>query len=519
LKLLLIAVSLLAGAAAGVHRPTGPVKCIGEARHPGPSHQPPRIACLDDSDFDDVLSAADSSQNAYVEALSQNDSAVALSQKAHDERLNRNGHGELSRNGDDTPTAWGGDAHLSFDGAGVADPYATSAPPALVGDSDDDPAAMDDLPDTSDDELDADAERIWKDVERLCGVSDVERLCRARLPTSAPTPSHGANFMKTNKFCGEVDGFFFSTGELGTGYYREASNATQARTTISLEQAIPLPKDMQISVVDRAPAQHRRDASGKRIRNRHRARIPRDTDAALADIRSGHGALGDASWREAGFWAFDTINGNSWTTTQAQVLDRTRADVIMVQETKRAGEEDVKGMKKAARDHGWNLVAASALRTAYDKASGGCAVGVRKGNGIADETHSPNKQVEHRMKLAWTSALMRGGVHCGSVYLKDAAGLCEENLHVLKEIAVAVRQLRGPWILAGDWNITPEVLASSGWLDVVKGTVVPPCAYVLRIRVRLLRAVRGSRPLRHRLCPSRRRRPAPALAGPPHHAW
>ena len=47
---------------------------------------------------------------------------------------------------------------------------------------------------------------------------------------------------------------------------------------------------------------------------------------------------------------------------------------------------------------------------------------------------------------------------------------------MLKEVAVAIRQLRGQWVLAGDWNMTPEVLASSGWLDVIKGTIVAPAA-------------------------------------------
>ena len=229
----------------------------------------------------------------------------------------------MSRNGDDTPTARGGDAHFFPSAQGVADPEATSDPPALLDGSDDDPMVAADDPDTSEDELDEDAERIWKDVERLRGVNTVERPCRARLPTSAPTPSRGATFMKANKFCGEVEGFFFSTGKSGTGYYRDTASTAPTRTTIFLEQVIPMPSSTHVTVEDHAPAQHHRDANGRRIRNRRRTRIPRNADAALAAIASGHGALGDVDWREAGFWAFDTINGNSWTTAQAQILDRT----------------------------------------------------------------------------------------------------------------------------------------------------------------------------------------------------
>jgi len=157
--------------------------------------------------------------------------------------------------------ARGGDAHLNAAGAGVADPYATSTPPALpalLDASDNEPPAVDSDPDTSDDELDADAERIWIDVERLCGVSNVERPCRARLPTSAPTPRLGTTFMKSVMFCGRVEGFFFSTGTSGTGYYRDAAQDVPTKTTISLEQTIPLPSDMQVAIEYHAPAQHRR---------------------------------------------------------------------------------------------------------------------------------------------------------------------------------------------------------------------------------------------------------------------
>eukprot|EP00973_Karenia_brevis_P017249 2368142-Karenia_brevis.AAC.1 len=40
--------------------------------------------------------------------------------------------------------------------------------------------------------------------------------------------------------------------------------------------------------------------------------------------------------------------------------------------------------------------------------------------------------------------------------------------------AAAILQLRGPWVLGGDWNITPELLATTNWLKVVGGVIVAP---------------------------------------------
>ena len=36
--------------------------------------------------------------------------------------------------------------------------------------------------------------------------------------------------------------------------------------------------------------------------------------------------------------------------------------------------------------------------------------------------------------------------------------------------------LRGPWILGGDWQCTPDELRSTGWLNIVKGVIDAPTA-------------------------------------------
>ena len=64
----------------------------------------------------------------------------------------------------------------------------------------------------------------------------------------------------------------------------------------------------------------------------------------------------------------------------------------------------------------------------------------------------------HRIAAAHVNAVLPGGLHVISVYLKDSEGLTEYNLRVLQEAAALARTLGGPWIMAGDWNVEPKTL-------------------------------------------------------------
>ena len=101
----------------------------------------------------------------------------------------------------------------------------------------------------------------------------------------------------------------------------------------------------------------------------------------------------------------------------------------------------------------------------------------RRGAGIAPHPDSLVRDgFAHRAKFAWVSGFCSGGLHCGSVYLCDGVGLNDTNLEMLQEIAGALKVLQGPWVLGGDWNLTPSVLAGSKWLDMIGGMIVAPDA-------------------------------------------
>ena len=57
--------------------------------------------------------------------------------------------------------------------------------------------------------------------------------------------------------------------------------------------------------------------------------------------------------------------------------------------------------------------------------------------------------------------------------------MSDTNLAFLEQVALVVHMLKGPWIIAGDWNFTPQDLATSKWLEVVSGVIfatqLPTC--------------------------------------------
>ena len=85
----------------------------------------------------------------------------------------------------------------------------------------------------------------------------------------------------------------------------------------------------------------------------------------------------------------------------------------------------------------------------------------------------------HRIAVAWVDAVVRGGVHCISLYLKDSEGLSATNEAILEELFAVIKQLTGPWIIGGDFNMDPQTLVGSKWVDMVGGTIfasaLPTC--------------------------------------------
>ena len=109
--------------------------------------------------------------------------------------------------------------------------------------------------------------------------------------------------------------------------------------------------------------------------------------------------------------------------------------------------------------------------------SAGVAVCVRSHIGMRQSTVEEVKGdgLGSRFNLKWIGAAIPGGFHCGSLYMQDGVGLDHDlNTKLLHATAARVKLLQGPFVLAADWNGTPEQLVATGFLKLVWGHIVHP---------------------------------------------
>ena len=154
---------------------------------------------------------------------------------------------------------------------------------------------------------------------------------------AAPSPSgnHGpppavSPFLAATTFRGRMDGMVFTTGQHGTGYYADRPHdallggAGTVRKVVALELSSLIAVNAAIT-----------DASGRARTTRARRRRPKHRrwcpEKATLFSLSREALVGDCGFREAGLWAFDSLNGNCSTTAQTY-FERTAADACMLQD-------------------------------------------------------------------------------------------------------------------------------------------------------------------------------------------
>ena len=331
----------------------------------------------------------------------------------------------------------------------------------------------------------------WREIENAFKLQVTWKgkpsgLLKSPSKSQAHVPGilHG-NFTQSRTFNGARPGFVFKTGSSGTGYYKDfaATPSEKPRPDVLLlADCVPMPPSTYNYSSCSGPvsymhtlrthkrARQNRDNMGNRKRpiKRHSRSCPIPPLTSKEAIRDC--LLGDSWWKKAGLWAVDTYNGNCWATTKNSIFPRSAADVACIQETKISGCQAEAIIATQASAIKWACVASPALGS-----SGGCAVSCRAGIGLSPHPDSLVADgFQHRIKFAHCSAVLRGGFHCGSIYPKDSEGISEGNLLLLLEIAIALRSIKGPWIIGGDWNLSPDLLRSTRWLELVGGQIFAP---------------------------------------------
>ena len=313
----------------------------------------------------------------------------------------------------------------------------------------------------------------WRSVEADLKLStnwEQPSAPRPRPPPSLPIP--GNAFIPCRTFAGSMADYVFTTRAEGTGYYNTsiADRNTTAPTPICLANVIPPPSlDLLPPPIERTRrARHARYADGRR----RRKSCTQPTGTWQAES---HTELANDDWRKDKIWAIDTSNANAWSTAATAVLPRSVADIVLLQETRIHNKDALVRAANAATACGWRAVFAPALRTGFNSSSAGCAVCTKKGIGMHPHAVDIIQEGSRcRFKAAWVGGVLRGGIHCCSVYLKDSVGASETNLNLLQEVATFLSCVKGPWVIGGDWNMSPQLLESTQFLSMVHGVIVAP---------------------------------------------
>ena len=311
------------------------------------------------------------------------------------------------------------------------------------------------------------------------------------------------DYIEADAFGGGRPGMVFKSGQHGIGYYRDApltacavwaaeqsAGAEQERLALTEYLAPLCSGHLDLHGRDKRTltlSDLLLDGDAERCSSLTRRRAPRKVRRARGKRQRGRGgvesvwnpltlfgtAKADISHREAGAWAFDSYNGNAMATAHA-FLEQSGADVCFVQESRVAGDKLLAAERNAAKA-GWSLALEAAADTDAGSFSAGVGVAVRSHLGHAKSPlwHGDSR-LEHRVKFSWMGGIIRGGLHLVSAYFWTAEGLSQRNLALLDSLAKALRRLHGPWVLAADWNFTPQELVATGWLNLVKGCVQAP---------------------------------------------
>ena len=372
----------------------------------------------------------------------------------------------------------------------------TEAPP-----SDDDPLEPTWMGDSGFNDRDI---HMWKTAEQQMEISN--RFPKRKKPGACDQKADDfeAKFPPDKKsegrFLGSKPGYIYSNGADGVGYYPDDPTKGRGAPVViaiaDLCEAISLLPLAQPSVIEAAEIMHdlstdprdrpstrrarrARNADGTRRKpwTRRMAAIkelPLQTDILVKSIPP-FACLTDSAWKKQGLWAILTANPNSWDAAVALLLPYATDDIILLQETRVFRDAFRRTALTTARKKGWNPHLNLALPTLGTIGSAGCGVLAKSGTGLS-ATGSPaiDDGCAHRIASAWVASVLKGGIQIFSVYLIDSVGINEANKKILDAITATIQTLSGPWIIAGDWNVNPNVLVGSGFLARVGGVLVAP---------------------------------------------
>ena len=180
-----------------------------------------------------------------------------------------------------------------------------------------------------------------------------------------------------------------------------------------------------------------------------------------------------------------------WGPSSKKVFANQAHDLVVMPET-HAPAHQSQELLQFLDSHGWKGILTPATLSPKATNSGGLIMGARKRwcthsfrhlaadfdqtvglKGTSKEDFVPGP-IDFRDFCALQWRLASISVTFIGVYLTASVGMAGVNIRKLAAIGALIRTLKGPWILAGDFNMPPEVMAKSSWLNLVHGTILVP---------------------------------------------
>ena len=79
-----------------------------------------------------------------------------------------------------------------------------------------------------------------------------------------------------------------------------------------------------------------------------------------------------------------------------------------------------------------------------------------------------------RVVIGWVDSVIEGGVICVSLYLHDSEGWSERKLEIMQSLGSSLVALNQPFVIMGDFNMSPNEFSQGDFLNHVNAAVVAP---------------------------------------------
>ena len=255
----------------------------------------------------------------------------------------------------------------------------------------------------------------------------------------------------------------FKTGGKGLGYYRDDPTCEVSLANELLPMSGCAPLKLRIEELLSATTKEADDkpptTSPETVTTRLSRQAP-EPNGPLDLYWNDDGSLSAMSnqHRKDGMWAFDTCNANAWPGAK-EYLAKTQADFVAVQEA-RLQDAGCKGVEQTVRNSEWRTAVAPCTVTAADGKSAGLAITGRTHTAMKNSIWPKAwpKLLSDWLILKHVAAICKGELRIGSCYLTSCnVGIKDQrNTDVLQLMVGVFNGVKGPWVVGGDWNCTPE---------------------------------------------------------------